>query len=314
MDPRQVNIESIELYLKGAMSPEEARAFEAKLKSDSVLAGELEAYKVIFSGFQGLAGAEFGQKLESWSSEWKDSDEEETMLIEAYLKAELHPELIKEVEARLSSDKAFAEKIGQYRKLLAGFETISNEDFKNKIQTWEKQSPGKGLTNRRNSGAIIRPLYRRLAIAASFLLVISVGLKWYASSNFSENKLVETAYFRPETGGTMGGQDPETVLIVEQQFAEAHDLMEEGQYEMAAESFDNVLMSLDVTAFSESRKTAIKDNATFSQALALLAVGEDVSEVKVLLEELIRETEDNFYKTRAQELLEKINSFWFKIG
>jgi anti-sigma-K factor RskA len=311
MDPRQVNIENIELYLKGEMTPEESQAFETRMDSDPELAEEVQAYKVIFSGFSGLAGDQFKEKMASWAAEWQRSDQEETMLVEAFVKDELHPDLKRSVQERIQTDTAFAKKVDQYRIVLSGFEGMRDEAFKQTLTSWEEKKVVKQDTTQHKAN--VRPLFRRLAVAASFLLVISIGLKWYAAANFNTATIAESAYFRPETGGTMGSQTPETVLLVEQQFAQAHDMMESLEYETAIESFDNVLLSLDVAGLSDSRKTAMRDNALYSKALALLALDEKTEEVRELLQELNNLTADNYYKTKVRELQAQLDSFWFRI-
>jgi anti-sigma factor RsiW len=313
MNPRQVNIESIELYLKGAMPPEESQAFEARIQSDPKLAEEVEAYRVIFSGFEGLAGEELRDKMSSWSAEWRQSDMEETMLIEAFLKDELHPDLKQSVEERMAKDTSFASKVSQYKTVVTGLGGMADEEFKQTLAGWENKEVIQLDPAQNNSKGKLRTLYRRLAVAASFLLIISVGVKWYASANFNAGTIAATAYFRPETGGTMGNQEPQAALLVEQQFAKAHDFMETKDYESALESFDNVLLSLDIAGLSESRKNAIRDNAMYSKALALLAQDEDMEEVKSLLEELNATSADNYYKTKVSELKERLDSFWFRI-
>ncbi len=313
MNPRQVNIESIELYLKGAMTPEESQAFEARIQSDPELAEEVEAYRVIFSGFEGLAGDELRDKMSSWSAEWQQQDMEETMLIEAFLKDELHPDLKQSVEKRMAEDVSFASKVSQYKTVLTGLEGLANEAFKQTLAGWENSEVIQLDPAQNKSKRNTRTIFRSLAIAASFLLVISVGLKWYASANYNAVTIAETSYFRPETGGTMGNLEPETALLVEQQFAQAHDFMEIQDFESAIESFDNVLLSMDLAGLAESRKSALRDNAMYSKALALLAQEEDLEEVKSVLEELNATTEDQYYKTKVSELKARLDSFWFRI-
>ncbi len=314
MDPRQVNIETIEAYFQGKLSSSEQQTLEKEISSNPDLAGEIEAYRKIFTGLDALGKASFINKLEQWSEEWKTTDGEESMFIEAYLKDELHPDLKSVTEERIKSDSSFAQKVEQYKTIISGLDVLAGQEFKDKMKTWEAENEKTEKEATPKQGAVIRPLFRRIAIAASFLLVVSIGLKWYVSANFGPDAVMEAAYFRPETGGTMGSEIPEEIQLVEKQFASAHDFMENQEYEMALEAFDNVLLSLEVTEFPESRKDAIRDNALFSQALAQIALKEDTEDIKELLDELISTTSDSFYRSKAEELLKKLDSFWFKIG
>ncbi|KAA3624231.1 MAG: hypothetical protein DWQ02_23325 [Bacteroidetes bacterium] len=309
MDPRQINIETIEAYFQGKLSPSEQQTLENEISSNPDLASEIDAYRKIFTGLDVLGNVSFKHKLEEWSEEWKSSDGEESMLIEAYLKDDLHPDLNSATEERIKSDPDFAKKVEQYKTIISGLNALESQEFKGKMKTWEAEK-----TAPSRQGVVIRPLFRRMAIAASFLLVVSIGLKWYATTNFGPNAVIEAAYFRPETGGTMGSEIPEDIQVVEKQFASAHDFMENQEYEMALEAFDNVLMSLDIADFPESRKDAIRDNTLYSIALAQIAMEEEPEEIQEQLNELISTTSDSFYKSKAEELLSKLDSFWFKLG
>ncbi|MCB0652924.1 MAG: hypothetical protein KDC85_16720 [Saprospiraceae bacterium] len=314
MNPQQVNIEKIEAYCQGTMNPEEREVFKKDIRNDNELAQEVKAYQKIFSGLETLADASFKSKLEAWSDEWSDADEEEITLIQGYLNDELHPELRSETDIRLKTDTAFAKKVAQYKTLFSGFQGMADQDFSRKMQGWETENNTVVGLPAANPKAKIRTLYRRLAVAASFLLIVSFGIKWYAGANYGPDALVQAAYFKPETGGSMGSERPEVTTVIEAQFAAAHEAMESGDYQTAIDSFDDVLMSLEMVDFPEERANFFRDNARYSKALALLADGGDTVEVKELLLDLINTTEDDFYRSKSEELLEKINSFWFKLG
>lgn len=309
MKPREVNIEQIESYCLGTMEASERHEFENTLKEDLELAREVEAYKKIFSGFDGLSGLDFKDKLNSWSSEWESADKEETQLIEAFVKGELHPDLVDQIEQKIATDKSFAKKVEQYQKLLSGFDGIKGQEFKEKMQSWEKETTVK----EKQPTTKIRTLYRRIAIAASFLLIVAVGGKWYTTTNYGPVALIEATYFKPETGGTLGNDSPDSQEIIETQFAEAHEAMENKNYETALDGFENVLLSLESTDLPEATKAFMKDNARLNKALALLGEGNNSEEVKQILQEVIDDSTDEYYSGKAQQLLDKLNSFWFKI-
>lgn len=314
MNPQQVNIEKIEAYCQGMMDQAQQEAFEKEIKNDNDLAHEVKAYQKLFSGLETLADASFKSKLQGWSDEWRDADEEEITLIQGYLNDELHPVLRSETEVRLKADPAFAGKVAQYKTLFSGFQGMADQDFSLKMQGWETESKTAAGLPAAKPQAKIRTLYRRLAVAASFLLVVSLGIQWYAEANFGPVALMKAAYFKPETGGTMGSETPEVTTVIETQFAAAHEAMESGDYQTAIDSFDDVLVSLEMADLPKDRANFFRDNARFSKALALLADGGNTAEIKEMLSDLIKTTEDDFYRSKSEELLEKINSFWFKLG
>jgi anti-sigma-K factor RskA len=315
MEPREVNIEKIEAYLQGALNTRDRVDFEKEIQSDSTLAKEVEAYRTLFKGFSGLADNEFKNKMADWSNEWKAEDGEETMLIEAYLNDNLHPNLKKETDKRIQSDASFAKKVEQYKTLLSGLSGLKGQEFKSKMESWENKAQTSSTpTLKAKPKTKILNLYRKIAIAASFLLIIGVGSKWHATTNYAPQVLVADAYHKPETGGTLGNDDPTLVELVETQFATAHELMENSDYEDAVEAFDNVLRSLESADLPQSKLAFLNDNSKWSKALALLSDNGDDDEIKEILKDIIDTSKDSYYTSEANKLLKKMNSFWYKIN
>ena len=311
MESQDINIEQIERFLLKNMKAEENAAFELKMKSDANLTKEVNAYRTFFNGAKSLQSTHFQEKLEQWSSEWAESDEEESLLIEAYLNDNLHSDLKPKVEQRINDNTAFANKINTYKNLHTGFNTLSEQSFSEKMQSWNEAASDKNNTKKE---AKIRPLFRRLAIAASFLLVFSVGLKQYANQNYTTENMVHTFYSTPQLGNTLGGDNGDALSNLEKEFESAHDALQKKAYAKAAAGFDEVLSTLPSTNLPQDRVDYYQDNSKWNKALALLGTGDSITATKALLSDLAKNANDKFYRTKAQELLSKMNSFWFKIS
>lgn len=311
MESQEINIEQIERFLLKNMKAEERTAFEKKINSDTTLMKEVNVYRTFFDGASRLQSTHFEEQMAEWSSEWAESDEEESLLIEAYLNDNLHTDLKQKIEQRINNDTAFAEKINTYKKLHTGFNTLSEQSFSQKMKTWDKTKTDKSDIKKE---AKIRPLFRRLAIAASFLLIVSVGLKWYANQNYASENMVQTFYRTPQLGNTLGGDNADVLNSLEKQFEKAHDLLQKKAYAKAAKLFDEVLSALPSTNLLQDRIFYYQDNSKWNKALALLGTGDNTAEVKAVLLDLTKNASDKFYRNKAQELLLKMDSFWFKIS
>lgn len=61
------NIEKIESYLSGSMDAREREAFELQLEKDETLGHEVNAYRQLFEGFEGLKEEAFRQEVVKWT-------------------------------------------------------------------------------------------------------------------------------------------------------------------------------------------------------------------------------------------------------
>jgi hypothetical protein len=59
-------IERIELYLSGNMTADEVREIENEMLHDAELREDVEAYRTIFEGFDGLHAEQFAERLKQW--------------------------------------------------------------------------------------------------------------------------------------------------------------------------------------------------------------------------------------------------------
>lgn len=69
------------------------------------------------------------------------STEEEILLIEAYLEHKLDTYKTLQVEKRIKEDKAFAQRVEDYRSIIEGVEAMGAEEFTSQLESWEDENP-----------------------------------------------------------------------------------------------------------------------------------------------------------------------------
>lgn len=98
-------------------------------------------------------------------------ESDENILIQQYLAGELSQEGKIAFEARLQTDETLASEVALYRSITASMQEPDIEDLEEKLQVILKSQPEK------RSSSKYRTLITRLSIAASILIILTVG--WY---------------------------------------------------------------------------------------------------------------------------------------
>jgi hypothetical protein len=243
--------------------------------------------------------------------------------IESYLRGEIDPASRQAFEAQLAADEALRKEVDAYGQILRGFRYARQEQFAGEVAKWTEearnasieQEAEKGKVISIDRGATLRTLYRRVALAASVILLVGIGAAWWISQQYTNAKLVASVYSPPLASGTMGGQSPQASEI-ERQFESAHRLFQKANYREAAQLFDRVVLDLEgnPTAFDNLTRKFYFDNAMWSRLLARFA-GRQLTQVQFTMElERIAADPANEYAPNAKALLDDLSSFWRKLG
>lgn len=297
-------IETIERYLRGGMTAEERMDFAGRLAGDAALQQETEDFEQIFGGFQALCAEQLQADFSEWDKEY--GDEDELVLIEAFLNGGLSAENRNKVLERLETDPAFGEKMNQHKTLLAGFEAIRSEEFEGRLKTWETSAEQGKLRKL----APVKTWVYRLAAAASALLLAGVGLHWYAANHFSASALEEQFYQAPNLGGTMRGEtqtgDP---LVIA--YEKAHRQMAAKEFPGAESAFQNVLSLLGMLKPDELTQKNYRDNAEWNIVLAQLAQGKTGEKFRERLDAVAGDA-GHTYNAQAVRLRGKMAGVWYR--
>lgn len=240
--------------------------------------------------------------------------------IEAWILGEMDAVDQQDFETQLASDEVLQQEVAAYRKIISGLKGIREDQFAADVRKWAAEAQSAGNTRPVNNGdqlltvsrgAVIRRMYRRIAVAASMLLVLGMASVWWISRQYADEKLVTEAYVAPLNSGTLGVQEQQTGDL-EKQFREAHRLFEAGDYGQAAPAFGTFIIGLENSpdAFDNLTRKAYLDNARWTSLLAKFAAGQ-IPE-KQLMEELKTIADDpaSDYAEKARELRKDMRSFW----
>ena len=196
--------------------------------------------------------------------------------IEAYLRGKMAGQERRDFDAQLSTDEALKTEVEAYRKIFTGLEGLRDEAFVHDVASWVAEAKSDDSDNivPMQSGATVRPLWRRLAVAASIALLLGFGAAWWGGSQYSDVAIAERGYVAPLSSGTMG--EGTQLDEVEALYEAAHQNFQEGKYAAAAERFDQFTATLrgNPAIMDELTANAYLDNARWTGLLAKFAAGQ----------------------------------------
>jgi len=274
MHTEDYDIATIEQYLAGQLEAGAAARFEAQLERDETLRTDTGQYRRLFDGFAALRSQTYQDKIAGW-----------------------------EAEAQLVETET------EFAPVLEGLAALRSEQLRGKMTGWEAAHQAEAPFVKTAVVKTLRPVFvRRLAVAASILLLAAVGLSWYATGNYSAEHLVESYYRMPNIGNTMGGEQTLRNRL-ESRFADAHRLMEQKSYAEALIAFGEVLTLSRSAGLDEARMRYYSDQVSWNRVLILLAQKAPEAEVRAALEKVAGDPQ-NEYQGKAGELQKQLGSPW----
>lgn len=277
MHTEDYDIATIEQYLAGELEAEAAARFEAELERDETLRIDTAQYRRLFDGLAALRSQTYNDKFAGW--------EAEAQLVEQ--ETELAP-------------------------VLEGLAALRSENLRYKMAGWETAHQTRAPAGKAAVIKTLRPVFvRRLAVAASIILLMGVGLSWYATMNYSSERLAEISYRMPNIGNTMGGEQTLRSRL-ESRFADAHRLMEQKSYSEALIAFGEVLTLSRAAGLDETRMRYYSDQVSWNRVIILLAQGAPEAEVQAALDKVIADPQ-NEYQGKAEALKAQLDSFWRRL-
>lgn len=300
--------EEIEAYYFGRLSDREKKEFEQQLENDKLLQAELDSYTKILDGFMAKKTEKFLQQMKSWENHNEFEDQDEIAWIECYLKDDLHPTNKAKLEKQLASDPAFAKKVAQQQQLIDGFEAKRSHAFAEKLKTWDDDSK---LVPVKPKKTKVISLFQRVAIAASFILLLGLGTSWYVNTNFSNTALVGKFYQKPLSDNTLGGNIGNKSQWLSN-YESAHQKMNNGNFWNAIQDFERLQAELYELQLDDYNEQLYEDNIDWNIALAWLGI-KDIQKASNQLT-TISKNNDHTYQEKAKELLQELDSFWYNLA
>lgn len=235
--------------------------------------------------------------------------------IEAYLRHQMDEETRRAFEERMRSDQALQQEVETYRQLLTGFDALQDANFAAEVKQWAKATSSK----RSKTGSMkqkhrrqaktrqLNPMWRRIAVAASIVVIVFAAWMYFQGSSQSNVQLAKKAYVAPMSSNTMGSQDDAGQALV-QQFESGHELFQQGKYEEAAEALKGFITSVqnNKDAFDPLSRQFYLESAQWTVLLCDFATGKmDNEKMKKILDAMAKKTNSDYGK-KAKELLEAL--------
>ncbi|MEM9931148.1 MAG: hypothetical protein AAF840_15120 [Bacteroidota bacterium] len=304
-------IEQAEDAFYGRLNAEEQASWASSLAASPALAEEVQRYQQLWSGFAAQANQDFSNRMPQLDEEQAQQDDEE--LVDWYYRGLLGSAQIARVEARASRDLTFGELMTSSKALYEGFEKLRSNAFRAQMADWEKKQA--------DESAKVVPIQKKrsplrwLAVAASVLLVLGFGLRFYAAQNYNTNKLVADAQVEPRTGSLMAarGAEEDPLKTLKEDIQSAYAQLERGNYEAAQTAFTLLATRVQNKAPEGPRRQALLDNLAWNSLLAQIASAGMTENNRNRLEAYASNAQFN-YREQAKELLEQTGSFWYRIG
>lgn len=282
------------------LSEKDKTALEAMIDSEIHLKQEAESYKKIWQGFDALKSYQQAQLFQQWEQDWLVHDE--TELIEWYVNDELGEATTKKLNDKYKNNTEFATKVNSFKAIQGGFNSLKSEDFRTKMRKW--QMP---VQEQKRPVALSVSWKRKLAIAASILLLISASFSWWSQDQVSNASLIAVHYQAPATGNNLSGETAIGDYLTA--FAQAHFFMNEKEYPDAIKSFRSLKKQTQPTEWPESERKHYLENIEWNLLLALMANDQADEEFHNNLEEIATNI-GHEYQDKAIELRKDLASFW----
>lgn len=282
------------------LSEKDKTALEAIIDSEIHLKQEVEGYKEIWQGFDALKSYQQAQLFQQWEQDWLVHDE--TELIEWYVNDELGEATTKKLNNKYKNNTEFATKVDSFKAIQGGFNSLKSEDFRTKMEKW--QMPAQ---EQKRPVTLSVSWKRKLAIAASILLLISASFAWWSQDQVSNASLVAVHYQAPATGNNLSGETAIGDYL--KAFAQAHFFMNEKEYPDAIKFFRSLKKQTQPTEWPESERKHYLENIEWNLLLALMANDRADEEFYKNLEKIATNTSHE-YQGKAIELRKDLASFW----
>jgi hypothetical protein len=215
--------------------------------------------------------------------------------IEAYLNGTLDPAQRTEFEQQLLADEALQKEVNRHRKAAFAINYGRSQALKSRLTMIDKELAEPTISASRRI-----PLYRRIAVAASVLILIAAGAHFYAHRTYSSHAIA-THYFASSQIDAFRGQD-DNVNTLANKFVEAEKLFQEGKYESAAQEYQVII----------KEDSLLKEQAEWNLALSYYAVDPASPQFKLLFDRMLADTQHDYHQ-QAKELHETMQDLFYKL-
>lgn len=307
MSSKEINISEIEAYFEGKLDAGQQQALEERLKTDTEFTAAFQDYNLLLDGLKVNQQDYFKSQLETWSSSWASIDEEQIQQIQWYVMGNLSENGKLQFEAQMAQDEALAQKVSAYRKIIDGLHTERDQRFRQLMENWSQR-------HQTQPAAKVRRLSvsaKWIIAAAAIVLLLGIGLNWYAQNSFS-NEALFSAHYKPWLKENVMGPEQLRQNAIAQELEKAHQLLENQSYREAEQAFQQILTQIPNASLDNFNSRYFEENASWNLLLAQL--GQDKLN-PAFFERLsaIATQNGHTYQASAEALQSKLNSWMYQI-
>lgn len=238
--------------------------------------------------------------------------------LEAFLQNRMDEPTRRAFEQQLNRDPTLQKELEAYRKIFSGLHGLNEEHFAAEVARWAgqkksskspKQKIMKQKKKQRAKVKPLRPVLRKIAIAAGVVLLIAAGILWLQSRQFTNEQLAVKAYIAPLSGQTMGVAQGDASVLVEQ-FETGHQLFQEGKYEEAAATLKSFISGVETNkgAFDGLTLNFYMQSAQWTMLLAEFAEGKISKEKMKTILAVFSKDPNSEYSKKAIQLLKALDA------
>jgi hypothetical protein len=214
--------------------------------------------------------------------------------IEAYLSGVLDPTQKQQFESELRTDEMLQREVDRHRKANLAIRHGYNMSLKERLKSIDREM--QPARTRR----IIPISVRRIAAAASVLLVLAIGAHFYAHQTYSTDAVADKMFAATQPEVFRGRED--YVVTLGERFANAEQLFRDGRYEEARQQYLVII----------KEDSLLKDQAEWNLAMCLFALDPTSDQFGIVFDRLLSDTNHDYHQ-RALELRKIMDSSLYKL-
>ena len=259
----------------------------------------------------------------------------QTQRIEAYLNGEMSSEGKAAFEQEMEQDQNLAQAVQLYRLEKKAAHLLLEEEFGNQVRHYRQTRPSDSDMDGPQTKRIAPLWGRRLAVAASILLLVSMGTLFWSSYEYSNTALANAQFqydfssvarniqqnnrsnntilqqgvklFKadkiPEAIALLNGISSGDTAFVEAQYYLGQLYYQQQQFSEAVDRFEKVLTHQDFR---------FQEQAEWYLVLSMLADGKTNNRFDNLLNKIVKD-QVSVYQPNALQLQQQLQSFWRKL-
>lgn len=214
--------------------------------------------------------------------------------IEAYLQGSLEQAELTLFEQKLKTDASLRLMVQRHRDAAVAINYHRHQTAKARLKIIDTE-----ISRTENPRVYRLPIFKRIAVAASVLILIAAGMHYYAHQTYRSTAIAENLFVSSQSE-TYRGEEIKSGSI-DEKFSLAEVRFNAGEYVQAKQIYLEIL----------NEETILKDRAEWNLTLCLLAINAGSAEFITALDN-IRGDPNHDYHTEAQKLYDTMQGMLYR--